>query len=81
MAYQCKDCGSTNRKHTVAECASRGGEQSRMLMHGARVASWRADEVVTNHEGQRVWLKQIPQGITDCCPEAEPCERHARIAS
>ena len=46
---------------------------------------WDIDMVVTNHEGERVWLgpcldsngKRI--GITDCCPEDGPCEHHAAI--
>lgn len=43
---------------------------------------WKEDQCVTNHEGERVFLgpcynsegRQV--GITDCCPEEYPCERH-----
>lgn len=43
---------------------------------------WRPDMVVTTPFGERVWLKpcydQLGRriGITDCCPEDDPCERH-----
>lgn len=44
---------------------------------------WREDTVVTNYDGERVWLAPCydadgrRSGVTDCCREAEPCERHA----
>jgi hypothetical protein len=43
---------------------------------------WKEDMLVTNHFGDRVWLKPCIQdgkriGITDCCFAEEPCERHA----
>ena len=37
---------------------------------------WRADMIITNYEGERVWLKQIKGGITDCCLASAPCQRH-----
>ena len=42
---------------------------------------WHEDMVVLNYGGERVWLKPrlldgVRIGITDCCPEATPCERH-----
>ncbi len=43
---------------------------------------WREDIVITNHEGERVWLRALCDddgkrlGITDCCPEEYPCSRH-----
>lgn len=40
---------------------------------------WSADRVVDNHFGERVWLKQIEGGITDCCPEDSPCDYHKRL--
>ena len=46
---------------------------------------WRANMVVVNHFGERVWLKPLFDakgrllGITDCCLENEPCSRHAAI--
>lgn len=46
---------------------------------------WREDMVVTNCFGERVWLcpqlnaEGVRIGITDCCPEDEPCERHAEM--
>lgn len=40
---------------------------------------WNADRVVTNPFGERVWLKQISGGLTDCCPADDPCEYHARL--
>lgn len=40
---------------------------------------WTADRVITNHSGERVWLRQIEDGITDCCPAGCPCDYHARL--
>lgn len=40
---------------------------------------WKADQLITNHFGERVWLKQIDGGITECCPEEAPCAHHARL--
>ena len=45
---------------------------------------WKADMVVTNYDGQRVWLKEaynkgVRIGITDCCLEEHPCEWHKAI--
>ena len=54
-------------------------EDAEKLLESLR---WHEDMVVTNHEGDRVWLKLFFDesgkqcGITDCCPEAWPCERH-----
>lgn len=47
-----------------------------------RELRWRPDQVVTNHFGQRVWLRERFQGeqqigITDCCFADDPCEWHA----
>lgn len=47
---------------------------------------WKEDTVVTNHEGERVWLKPCVEGgvqigITDCCLESHPCERHAKMVA
>jgi len=47
---------------------------------------WKADMVIINHDGERVWLKECFNqsgkkiGITDCCPEVFPCEWHAVLA-
>ena len=45
---------------------------------------WREDIVITNHDGERVWLgpcflngKRI--GITDCCLEGDPCDWHRAL--
>lgn len=43
---------------------------------------WREDTVITNHDGERVWLKPMyvdgkRVGITDCCLADEPCDSHA----
>lgn len=44
---------------------------------------WREDMIITNHEGERVWLKAHydeqgkRNGITDCCLADDPCDRHA----
>jgi hypothetical protein len=56
--------------------------------------SWRADMLVTNDFGERVWLKPLlvneryeedPNGrrigITDCCFEDVPCEHHAALVA
>ena len=46
---------------------------------------WRADIIVTNPFGERVWLRSLRpeegRGITDCCPEDMPCARHASLFS
>lgn len=44
---------------------------------------WTEDSLVTNPFGARVFLKAVIVkgkriGITDCCFEDEPCERHGR---
>lgn len=54
------------------------------IEHALRAARWDVDDLVTNHFGDRVWLKAIiddgkQTGITDCCFESEPCEHHAAI--
>lgn len=47
---------------------------------------WTADRLITNHEGERVWLKPCYDendkriGITDCCAEESPCFHHLEIA-
>ncbi|MCR4338795.1 MAG: hypothetical protein NUW01_02795 [Gemmatimonadaceae bacterium] len=48
---------------------------------------WKADMMIVNHEGERVWLKQMPPGpgnpngyITDCCLADFPCENHGPAA-
>lgn len=53
------------------------------ILNGLR---WKADMLVTNHDGVRVWLKPYVDretgkriGITDCCFEREPCPRHLAI--
>lgn len=40
---------------------------------------WTADRIITNPFGDRVWLKQIKDGLTDCCFADEPCEYHAKL--
>lgn len=40
---------------------------------------WKADQIITNHFGERVWLKQIEHGLADCCFADDPCEHHARL--
>ncbi len=45
---------------------------------------WREDMVVTNHDGDRVWLRASfiageRDGVTDCCPESSPCAWHGAI--
>lgn len=46
---------------------------------------WREDIVITNHDGDRVWLKPVVVddkqiGITDCCFEKAPCAHHVEVA-
>ena len=47
---------------------------------------WGPDMVITNHFGERVWLKEAfnrsgkRAGITDCCPESAPCPWHKALA-
>ena len=40
---------------------------------------WRADQIIINHFGERVWLRECEGGITDCCLAAEPCDYHAKL--
>jgi len=45
-------------------------------------ARWKADMLVTMHFGERMWLKALIEngrqiGITECCLEESPCERHS----
>jgi len=40
---------------------------------------WDVDRIITNPFGERVWLKKIVGGLTDCCPANDPCEYHARL--
>lgn len=46
---------------------------------------WKADTIITNYEGETVWLKPRFNaqgkriGITDCCLSDAPCPRHRRI--
>lgn len=47
---------------------------------------WEEDMVITNDEGERVWLKPCyidgkRVGITDCCLESDPCDYHKKLAS
>jgi hypothetical protein len=47
--------------------------------------TWHEDQIITNHEGMRVWLKPCYSesgkriGITDCCFADAPCDRHAAL--
>ena len=46
-----------------------------------RQLRWKEDMLITNDFGERVWLKPCivdgkRVGITDCCPEDNPCEHH-----
>lgn len=51
-----------------------------------KALSWNVDMVITNYDGERVWLGPCLNaegrriGITDCCPESAPCEHHRKIA-
>ncbi len=31
--------------------------------------------------GERVWLKRVPGGLSDCCDAAYSCEYHARLTN
>lgn len=37
---------------------------------------WKAGQAIINPFGESVYLKQIPQGLTDCCFTGTPCEDH-----
>lgn len=39
----------------------------------------KADTVFTNYDGDTMWLKQLPHGITDCCLVEYPCNRHRPV--
>ena len=63
--------------HHLAENATPAEAQG--LLESLR---WKADGLITNHFGERVWLKEVAatatviRHITDCCFEDDPCERH-----
>ena len=55
------------------------------LREHLRALRWRADDLITNDFGERVWLRPLLAngvriGITDCCFEDDPCHRHASLA-
>jgi len=56
--------------------------EAKRLLEGLR---WREDMVITNCEGERVWLgpalssKGERVGITDCCLEDDPCDHHKTL--
>ncbi len=60
-----------------------GSQNAKDLLRSLR---WDVDMVITNYDGERVWLgpsfdaKGQRNGITDCCPEAKPCDHHANVA-
>lgn len=49
----------------------------------AATAAWDVDMLVDTHRGEKFWLgpclneKGERIGITECCPEDQPCQRHA----
>jgi hypothetical protein len=61
-----------------------GTEDVKKLLESLR---WDIDQCITNHDGERVWLKPCLDangkriGITECCPEEYPCNHHKAIAS
>ncbi len=72
---RCISCGEpfdvyTAPEHRVCEAC---WDDPGALLNNLR---WRADMIVTNPFGERVWLKSIEGGVTDCCPVDAPCERH-----
>lgn len=43
---------------------------------------WRADAAVTNHFGERVWLRRRDEGgIIECCDVEAPCHIHRALSS
>ena len=40
---------------------------------------WSEDQIITNYSGERVWLKSIKGGVTDCCLADAPCDYHKRL--
>ena len=48
---------------------------------------WDVDSLITNYDGERVWLKAATDengkriGITDCCLAECPCEHHSKVAA
>lgn len=70
----------------IADRAAQGQDvtaEARKLLNSLR---WKEDMVITNHEGERVWLTPCfdkdgkRTGIWDCCPEADPCDYHRALA-
>lgn len=64
-----------------AETVRQEAEERRKLLAALR---WKDGDLVRNHFGERVWLKPCYDavgqrvGITECCLEATPCERHGK---
>ena len=42
---------------------------------------WKAGQAVINPFGESVYLKQVPNGLTDCCSTDDPCGEHAEAAA
>lgn len=73
-----KNCAIHSEPPRLCDCGAwlEPSSDPRELLDSLR---WKADQVITNHAGERVWLKQIPGGITDCCSADFPCEHHALL--
>lgn len=58
-------------------------KEAELLLSALR---WKENMVVTNDFDERVWLRPLLDkerkriGITDCCFESDPCERHLRMS-
>lgn len=69
----------------IAEDAEAGIDVSARAKDLLSSLRWCEDMVITNYEGERVWLKPAldrngkRHGITDCCLADDPCDYHKAL--
>lgn len=70
----------------IADRAAKGEDVTNEAEELLKSLRWREDMVITNYEGERVWLKPAldrngkRHGIVDCCLEEDPCDYHRALA-
>lgn len=74
---------TTDNKREKLEKGTIDINEAKELLDSLR---WTEDMVITNYEGERVWLKPCyidgkRVGITDCCLESDPCDYHKKLAT
>lgn len=74
------------RANRIAEKSAAGEDVTKEASELLASLRWHEDMVVTNYEGERVWLAPCfdkegkRHGITDCCLESDPCDYHRDFA-